>query len=551
MLSNMRKALDGLSNKELISHKIRSGRISESAKSHGSNKKEIEEAIKKFFNLDEKVSINDEQVIEQLDRDTLRELISMFDKYEYGGVSVQVNNRIYVIEFNLEEDDCYLKVEDYADLFNEKGIDPFIYAEPIGTLKKNKKFQQAWRNFKLGGEPKFINESTGEEINELSQPMRIFHTETLEDYDALMKELESKGIEPLVGHRWKEHRKNTVVYVHSKKGRFYMRYGSIVDAVSDYPDIPIEKYKAEGIKESISRRREINESSSINENTSNANLTKLRKVIKSVYDVTEEFEISENTLKLLNKRAMKEILEHLSENYEDKVIVESDKNLYVVDYAIYEDGIYFECTEYQDAWAEGGVDPFEIFTPIGRLAKNKALQLAWQSVGIGEEPDLDDIYESNIKESARQSDNLYAVEIAGVIRTDIFVQAEDAYEAESKVNKKEFRGHFLAPKNIRVNDVKESYPTDSASDFAVATGNDDLGGRERDSIQGDNWYQLSVAATMSTDIYVEADDMYEAEEKARRTNFTGVFEVPNNLRIDAVFDSWPVDEVPSGTIKIS
>ncbi len=137
-------------------------KLNESAKPYGSNKKEIEEAIKKFFNFDEKLSINDEQVIEQLDSDTLRELISMFDTYEYGSVSVQVNNRIYVIEFNLEEDDCYLKVEDYADLFNEKGIDPFIYAEPIGTLKKNKKFQQAWRNFKLGGEPKFINESATE-----------------------------------------------------------------------------------------------------------------------------------------------------------------------------------------------------------------------------------------------------------------------------------------------------------------------------------------------------------------------------------------------------
>ena len=544
MLSNMRKALDGLSNKELISHKPRSGRISESAKSHGSNKKEIEEAIKKFFNLDEKVSINDEQVIEQLDSDTLRELISMFDKYEYGGVSVQVNNRIYVIEFNLEEDDCYLKVEDYADLFNEKGIDPFIYAEPIGPLKKNKKFQQAWRFFKLSGEPKFIN---GKAIN---KGVKIYHPETQEDYDALMKEFEERGYKWESGDRPSQ--VNAMKFYKNPVG-IKLSKGRLSHLSLDYykeenPQVPIIEYKAKLEK---TNGEEINESSSINENTSNANLTKLRKVIKSVYGVTYEFEISETTLKLLNKRAMKEILEHISESYEDRVIVESDKNLYVVDYAVYEDGIYFECTEYQDAWAEGGVDPFEIFTPIGRLAKNKQLQRAWQSVGIGEEPDLDDIYESNIKESARQSDNLYAVEIAGVIRTDIFVQAEDAYEAESKVNKKEFRGHFLSPKNIRVNDVKESYPTDSASSFAVATGNDDLEGRERDSTQGDNWYQLSVAATMSTDIYVEADDMYEAEEKARRTNFTGVFEVPNNLRIDAVFDSWPVDEVPSGTIKIS
>ena len=296
MLSNMRKALDGLANKELISYRTKSGRISEGAKSYGSNKKEIEEAIKKFFNFDEKLSINDEQVIEQLDSDTLRELISMFDTYEYGSVSVQVNNRIYVIEFNIEEDDCYLKVEDYADLFNEKGIDPFIYAEPIGTLKKNKKFQQAWRNFKLGGEPKFINESNSKEINE---------------------------------------------------------------------------------------------SPSINANISKANLKKLKKVLKDVYGVTEGLDISGTTLELLNKRAMKDLIDHISENEEDRVIIESDEHLYVIDYAVYEDGIYFRCTDYQTAWEESRVDPFEISRPIGKLATNKALQRAWQSVGMGEEPDLD------------------------------------------------------------------------------------------------------------------------------------------------------------------
>lgn len=69
--------------------------------------------------------------------------------------------------------------------------------------------------------------------------MQIYHTETQADYDALMVELESKGIQTLKEYNWKLHSSETCVRVDEKmamydKKSYYTQY---------YPDTPIIKYK--------------------------------------------------------------------------------------------------------------------------------------------------------------------------------------------------------------------------------------------------------------------------------------------------------------------
>lgn len=83
--------------------------------------------------------------------------------------------------------------------------------------------------------------------------MKIYHTETQADYDALMIELEKKGIVTLEKHRWKNHRHETVVFVHAidknhNSSRTDTTYSDINWSLYKYPDTPITKYKAEGEK---------------------------------------------------------------------------------------------------------------------------------------------------------------------------------------------------------------------------------------------------------------------------------------------------------------
>lgn len=79
--------------------------------------------------------------------------------------------------------------------------------------------------------------------------MKIYHTETQEDYDALMVELEEQGIETLPKERWKNHRCETVVFVHAidknhSSSRTDTTYSDVAWAIYKYPDTPIIKYKA-------------------------------------------------------------------------------------------------------------------------------------------------------------------------------------------------------------------------------------------------------------------------------------------------------------------
>ena len=79
--------------------------------------------------------------------------------------------------------------------------------------------------------------------------MRIYHTETQADYDALMEELGIKGIGTLGKRYWEVYENQTVVIVHalcrhSESTRTDTAYGSLEWALQNYPTVPIQKYKA-------------------------------------------------------------------------------------------------------------------------------------------------------------------------------------------------------------------------------------------------------------------------------------------------------------------
>ena len=77
--------------------------------------------------------------------------------------------------------------------------------------------------------------------------MKIYHTETQADYDALMVELEEEGVSWFNGvqmtkkpDNWGVHKKHTYVRVDG----VYAFYDSVYFHEWRYPDIPITKYKA-------------------------------------------------------------------------------------------------------------------------------------------------------------------------------------------------------------------------------------------------------------------------------------------------------------------
>lgn len=79
--------------------------------------------------------------------------------------------------------------------------------------------------------------------------MKIYHTETQEDYDALMVELERQGIGTLGKRYWEVYENQTAVIVHalcrrSDSARTDTAYGSLEWALQTYPTVPIQKYKA-------------------------------------------------------------------------------------------------------------------------------------------------------------------------------------------------------------------------------------------------------------------------------------------------------------------
>ena len=75
--------------------------------------------------------------------------------------------------------------------------------------------------------------------------MKIYHTETQADYDALMIELEAEGCvwatgrKPTESKDWTERKENTCVSVSNKRAT----RGTIIYFKVEYPHVPITKYK--------------------------------------------------------------------------------------------------------------------------------------------------------------------------------------------------------------------------------------------------------------------------------------------------------------------
>ena len=77
--------------------------------------------------------------------------------------------------------------------------------------------------------------------------MKIYHTETQEDYDALMVELEEKGYKwlsrdkPISRDYWSEDKGNTCITISGKD----ITFDSIEWYKNKYPNTPIIEYKAD------------------------------------------------------------------------------------------------------------------------------------------------------------------------------------------------------------------------------------------------------------------------------------------------------------------
>ena len=77
--------------------------------------------------------------------------------------------------------------------------------------------------------------------------MKIYHTETQDDYDALMVELTEKGIRIIKSYAWGVHSENTVVIVECGDSSF----GSLENIKESYPFIEIQKYKVNAVGSAI------------------------------------------------------------------------------------------------------------------------------------------------------------------------------------------------------------------------------------------------------------------------------------------------------------
>lgn len=77
--------------------------------------------------------------------------------------------------------------------------------------------------------------------------MKIYHTATLEDYDALMTELEEQGFnwlnlkKPTYYRYWEKYGVNTCIEIVGKE----ITFGSLDYYKEEYPNTPIIEYKAD------------------------------------------------------------------------------------------------------------------------------------------------------------------------------------------------------------------------------------------------------------------------------------------------------------------
>lgn len=85
-------------------------------------------------------------------------------------------------------------------------------------------------------------------LHKEDKQMKIYHTETQEDFNALLEKLKNEGCSWFFGEvitsydsqLWERNKQNTVVYLEGDG----VSYGTISYAEDNYHDTPIEKYKA-------------------------------------------------------------------------------------------------------------------------------------------------------------------------------------------------------------------------------------------------------------------------------------------------------------------
>ncbi|EEO5812563.1 DUF3310 domain-containing protein [Listeria monocytogenes] len=83
----------------------------------------------------------------------------------------------------------------------------------------------------------------------LEEDLKLYHTETQEDFDALLENLKNEGWTWFFGEvitsddsqLWERYKQDTIVYLEGKG----LSYGNTSYAKDKYSNIPIEKYKAE------------------------------------------------------------------------------------------------------------------------------------------------------------------------------------------------------------------------------------------------------------------------------------------------------------------
>lgn len=84
-------------------------------------------------------------------------------------------------------------------------------------------------------------------LNKEEKRMKIYHTETQEDFDALLEELKNEGYSWFFGEvipsydseLWERYKQDTVVHIEEEG----VSWGSLSYAKYLHPNIPIEKYK--------------------------------------------------------------------------------------------------------------------------------------------------------------------------------------------------------------------------------------------------------------------------------------------------------------------
>lgn len=85
-------------------------------------------------------------------------------------------------------------------------------------------------------------------INKEEQKMKLYHTETQEDFDTLLEKMKNEGCSWFFGEvitsddseLWERYKQDSALFV-DEEG---VSYGTLSYAEDNYPDTPIEKYKA-------------------------------------------------------------------------------------------------------------------------------------------------------------------------------------------------------------------------------------------------------------------------------------------------------------------